>query len=246
MARREEERLTVAINVRNAAADRARAIEEELAKVRANLHDVGPLDQAHAQEIQQLDAERESLRDKLRELGSREAELRSSAARATELEDERQALEELLEEAMEDVGQKESEISELQDRLKNAAKKPASEGGSKAREAEKLARRMRTLYKNLDIDDRAISDIVALGDATMKLRAEEVMKRLADDPETASTRRKVGGLPPQLSIFEVGFAGKGRIYYSRGQRGNFRVLAVGAKNTQKTDLEYLSRLPAGT
>ena len=79
---------------------------------------------------------------------------------------------------------------------------------------------------------------------TMKLRAEEGLKRLADDPESAGTRRKVGGLPPQLSIFELGFAGKGRIYYTRNERGNFRVLAIGAKNTQKTDIEYLSRLPS--
>jgi hypothetical protein len=42
----------------------------------------------------------------------------------------------------------------------------------------------------------------------------------------------------------MGFAGKGRIYYTRGAGTNFRVLAVGAKNTQKVDLEYLSRLPA--
>jgi hypothetical protein len=56
-----------------------------------------------------------------------------------------------------------------------------------------------------------------------------------------AVRRKVGGLPAQLSIFEIGFAGKGRIYYSRGTSRRFRIMAVGAKNTQKADLEYLSR-----
>ena len=59
----------------------------------------------------------------------------------------------------------------------------------------------------------------------------------------AAVRRKVGGLPPHLSIFELGFAGKGRIYYTRGRTRRTRVLLVGAKNSQKTDLEYLSRLP---
>ena len=77
----------------------------------------------------------------------------------------------------------------------------------------------------------------------MKLKAEEAVKRLSDEPETAAVRRKVGGLPPHLSIFELGFAGKGRIYYTRGRQRRHRILAVGAKNTQKTDLEYLSRLP---
>jgi len=58
--------------------------------------------------------------------------------------------------------------------------------------------------------------------------------------------REVGGLPPHLSIFELGFADKGRIYYTTGRTRRFRVLAIGAKNSQKTDLEYLSRLPKGT
>ena len=92
------------------------------------------------------------------------------------------------------------------------------------------------------MDDRAIADLVALGDESQKLRAEEVLKRLDDDPDTAAIRRKVGGLPPHLSIFELGFAGKGRIYYMRSERGGYRVLAIGGKATQKQDLEYLSRM----
>ena len=55
-------------------------------------------------------------------------------------------------------------------------------------------------------------------------------------------RRKVGGLPNHLAIFELGFAGKGRIYYARGEARPYRVLAVGGKASQKADLEYLSRL----
>jgi hypothetical protein len=45
-----------------------------------------------------------------------------------------------------------------------------------------------------------------------------------------------------LAIFELGFAGKGRIYYQRGEVRRYRILTIGAKNSQKTDLEYLSRL----
>ena len=81
-----------------------------------------------------------------------------------------------------------------------------------------------------------------IAELTQKLRAEEVLKRLDDDPDTAAVRRKVGGLPPHLSIFELGFAGKGRIYFMRSERGGYRVLAIGGKATQKQDLEYLSRI----
>jgi hypothetical protein len=52
----------------------------------------------------------------------------------------------------------------------------------------------------------------------------------------------VGGLPPQLAIYELGFAGKGRIYYLRADSGRYRILLIGGKATQKADLEYLSRL----
>ena len=98
----------------------------------------------------------------------------------------------------------------------------------KARGAEQLSRRLRTLYKSLEVDDRAIDDLVALRDETMKLKAEEKLKRLEEEADNVSVRRKVGGLPDQLSIFELGFAGKGRIYYTRGDAQRFRILAIGA------------------
>jgi hypothetical protein len=69
-----------------------------------------------------------------------------------------------------------------------------------------------------------------------------VCKRLSDDVETAGARRKVGGLPPGIPVFEIGFAGKGRIYYTHGAQRRIRILSVGAKNSQKKDLEYLSRI----
>ena len=75
----------------------------------------------------------------------------------------------------------------------------------------------------------------------MKLKAEEVIKRLSEESDNVAVRRKVGGLPNHLNIYELGFAGKGRIYYCRGQSQRFRVLTVGAKNSQDSDMEYLRR-----
>ncbi len=239
IAQKEEARLTGAIEIRDASAARASSIQEELQRVRIRLGEVEPSEQAQAEEIRQLQKERGNLQRKLNELAEREGQLRATASRATNLDEERNALEELLEEAIEDLNQKETEIHSLEDRLKRASRSAPSGRG---RVAEQLARRLRTLYKTLEIDDRAIQDMVALRDETMKLRAEDGIKRLIEEPDSVAVRRKVGGLPPQLSIFELGFAGKGRIYYTRGRVHRYRVLAVGAKNTQKTDLEYLSRL----
>jgi hypothetical protein len=240
VARREQELLSAAVAARDSTAQRARDIEEELDRVRERVRKVEPGERARADEIRRLETEREGLRRKLDELAEREADLRVSAARATELDEEHRALEDLLEEAMLDLNHKESEIQGLQDRLKRASK--GAPTGGRGRAAEQLGRRLRTLYKNLEFDDRAIQDLVALRDETNRLRAEEGIKRLEGDPDTAAIRRKVGGLPPQLSIFELGFGGKGRIYYTRGNQQRYRILAIGAKNTQKTDLEYLSRL----
>ncbi len=240
VARREEALISAAIAARDSSAERARSIQSELEKIRNRLDEVEPAERAHAGEITSLQREREALQGKLRELARREADVRERASDSSELEQERQALEDLLEEAVDDLNQKEDEIRGLNERLKRASKAPPAAG--RGRSAEQLARRLRTLYHDLEVDDHVIQDMLALRDETMKLRAEEGLKKLDDDPGTAGVRRKVGGLPSHLAIFELGFAGKGRIYYMRGMKRSFRVLAIGAKNSQKTDLEYLSRL----
>ncbi len=240
LARREAARISNAVAARDAAAERTRGIDRELAGVRERLMTLVPAEHEHAEEIRTLQAERETLQQKLAALAHREEELRGRAAQAVELDQERQALEDLLEEAERDLNHKDDEIQQLQRRLKRASKEAGE--AVRSREFDVLARRLRMLYKNVEIDDRAIQDIVALRDEAMKLRAEEGIQRLSSEAENAAIRRKVGGLPPHLSIFELGFAGKGRVYYSRGRQRRFRILTVGAKNTQKTDLEYLSRL----
>jgi hypothetical protein len=242
---RDSRLLESALTARDATARRTETIAEELKEVRERLGKVEPAEHAQAEEIRDLQRERQALRGKLSDLADREAELRHSAARSIELDQERQALEDLLEEASGDLESKEEKIQDLQVRLKTASKNAGEgRGGSRTRAVEQLARRLRTLYGTVEFDDRVIQNMVALRDETMKLKAEAEIKRLADDSELASIRRKVGGLPPQLSIYELGFAGKGRIYYTRGRTLRYRLLLIGAKNSQKTDLEYLSRLPA--
>jgi predicted nucleic acid-binding Zn-ribbon protein len=236
LAAREQEQLDALAATRDALAGRAQSIEGELDAVRARLAEVEPESELQAEEIGALQRERSELHARLARLERREAELRSGSARAQKLEEERRALEELLEEASRDLAAKEGELAELRSQTRRASKRAA-------RDEELIARRLRTLYKNLEVDERAIANLAELGDESWRLRAEEALKRLCDEPDTATVRRKVGGLPPHLSIFELGFADKGRIYYTAGRTRRFRVLAVGAKNSQKTDLEYLSRLP---
>jgi predicted nucleic acid-binding Zn-ribbon protein len=242
LARRELVALRALTSARDAVAERAGGIERELEGVRARLASALPETAAQQQEIAALGEEREALYARLGELEAREDALRRGSARAGELESERQALEQLLDEASRELESKDGEIAELRTQIKQAAKNAARS----ARDAEALGRRFTALYKQLEIDERALADIGELGDESLRLRAEEAIKKLCDEPDNALVRRKVGGLPPHLAIFELGFAGKGRIYYTQGAARRFRVLAIGAKNSQNADLEYLSRLPKGT
>jgi hypothetical protein len=224
---------------RDASATRASGIERELGAVRTRLASVEPESEAQAREIASLAEEREALWARLGELEAREGELRRGSARASELEAERLTLEQLLDEASRDLEAKDGELAELRAQVKQAGKLAARS----AKDFELLGRRFATLYKELEMDERALRDIAELGDESLRLRAEEALRRLHDEPDAAIVRRKVGGLPPHLAIFELGFAGKGRIYYTQGAVRRFRVLLVGAKNSQNADLEYLSRLP---
>jgi DNA repair exonuclease SbcCD ATPase subunit len=242
MARREAALYSDALTARDATLERARSIQSELEKVQSRLSRLEPVERAHVEEIATLERERSELEQRLKKLAQREQSVRHKAARFGDLDREREALEDLLDEAVQDLEQKDGEISSLTERLNKAAKAPTQSSGGRARGAEQLGKRMRTLYPALEFDARAIDDIVGLGDETLRLRAEEALKRLESDQDNATVRRKVGGLPAGLSIFELGFAGKGRIYYTRAKGPGFRVLAVGGKASQKTDLDYLRKL----
>ena len=244
LGRQEERRLRAAEAAHHEAATRAERIEQELERARRKARELDPAQTAHAAEIRQLRAQRSALQDRLAGLARREEELSAEAARSSNLNEEFHALEDLLDESLRDVDEKNSEIERLRSRVRKAEKSApgASKGARTGRETDQLGRRLRTLYKNLEVDERALADFVALRDQTMQLKAEEALKRLSDEAENAAVRRKVGGLPPGLPCFEMGFAGKGRLYYTHGRARRFRLLCVGAKNTQKPDLEYLSKV----
>lgn len=240
LTRREAEHMAGVVAMRDSIAERARSIEGELEGVRERLSRVGSARAHQADAIRAMESERAELLQRLHELEQHEEALRAEEDHeSASLREEHEALEALLEEALADMDRRDDEIRELQKQLKQSGKAAASA----SRRGVQVGRRLRALYKNLEIDDRAVDDVVKLRDEALALKAEEAMKRLSDDAERAAVRRKVGGLPPGLSIFELGFGGKGRIYYSRGKARRHRILLVGTKATQKPDLEYLSRLP---
>ncbi|MBW2389730.1 MAG: hypothetical protein JRG89_15030, partial [Deltaproteobacteria bacterium] len=242
ISRQQNRLLAQAVEQRRESETRARSIETELDQIRVRFHSIEPTEPEHVSEVNQLREERKSLEGKLAGLEIRELELRESVARESALGQEITALEDLLEEASDDLSSRGDVIRDLEKNLKRASKGAANEESARTRESDVLHRRFAALYRNLEIDDRAINDIVALRDEAMKLKCEEKLKRLNDEADNLSVRRKVGGIPPHLTIFEMGFAGKGRLYYMKGNQRRFRVLNVGAKNTQNAAIEYLRKL----
>ncbi len=241
-SRLERARLETALTEREETAARAVQIEAELEALSRQVDD--RVEAEVSAEIESVRRERSRLQDELESLARREDALRSRTGRLQEtIEGERQGLEEMLDEALADLARKDEELRVLSDQVRRNARNQTEAASPRAREVDLMGARLRALYKNLELDEHAIRNLVGLGDEAMKLRAEESIKRLDLDVETAAVRRKVGGLPSHLTIFELGFGGKGRIYYTSGIQRRFRILAIGAKNTQKTDLEYLSRLP---
>jgi septal ring factor EnvC (AmiA/AmiB activator) len=230
---------------RDQVAHTAARIERELEAVRAQLCEVEPAAEHDREEIARLNSEQRELRDRLEALAARERALRGQADRAVVLEEDSRVLEEMLDEATENLAAKNAEVRELTQSLKRS-NKGGGAAGRKSKASEVLAKRIRTFYPQLEIDDRAIDDIVALPDESTRFRAEECIKRLAEDADNLGIRRKVKALRNQLPIYELGFAGKCRLYYARVKDGRLRVLAVGNKNTQRSDLDYLETFPRGS
>jgi regulator of replication initiation timing len=226
---------------RDRAASAATRIEQELDAVRAQLREVEPAAQKDRDEIARLQSEQRDLRARLGSLAARERELRGQAERVAVLEEDSRVLEGMFDEATANLAAKDAEIRKLEQSLKRTDKR-AGAAGRRSKPSEVLAKRIRTLYPQLEIDDRAIDDLVALPDEITRLRAEECVKRLAEDADNLDFRRKVKALPNHLPIYELAFAGKRRIYYAKVKNGRSRVLLIGDKNTQRSDLDYLGRI----
>jgi hypothetical protein len=76
----------------------------------------------------------------------------------------------------------------------------------------------------------------------MKLKCEEIVYLLNSDPDKVIIKRKVFGKKNRETVFEVIFAYNGRLYFRKLKEGSIEVLAVGTKNTQERELEFLDKL----
>jgi hypothetical protein len=139
--------------------------------------------------------------------------------------------------ALQDTQQQ--EISGLKEKIESYEK--SKQPTRKAKAADTVTKRFRVLYKNLAISDRAISGYLDLNQE-LKLQAEEVIHQLNSDPAVVTIKRKVFGGKGHKSVLEVIFGYKGRLYFRNTTEQRVEVLAIGTKNTQAHELEFLARL----
>ena len=192
-------------------------------------------------QLQRLETQRISLSNKI-EMMKKELDRERQKTSATEDEmiDELVALEEKISESQAHQDLQSQEINALREKIKQFEKEGEVRNRQLLKGVEATRKRFGALYKNIAVHDKAIEGFAVLTEE-LKIKAEEVVHQLNDDPEKVQIKRKVFGKKNRETVFEVIFAYKGRLYFRKISGNRAEVLAIGTKLTQNKDLVYLDK-----
>ena len=198
--------------------------------------------EASESKLKQLEVQRLRLSEKV---DAMKGELDREREKATTAEDdmieELVALEEKISDSLVEQEQKNAEIDALKEKLREFEKAQAIKSRQRGKEADGIKKRFTALYKNITIHDRAVEGFSELTEE-MRIKAEEVIHQLNDNPGKVSIKRKVFGKKNRETVFEVIFAYRGRLYFRNTEGSRVEVLVVGTKLTQNKDLNFLDKL----
>lgn len=210
----------------------------------SELLQLSEMSRLHQESLEKLKVEREHLAGELDRL---KTESSQQAARALEAEDqmiaEVVALEEKIQRNLDRQKAQAEEAEALREKIAAYEKDKDAAGRSRRKQLEVVQKRFNTLYKNLSLHDRALKGFGELSE-DMKLKCEEVIHQLNDNPQLVPVKRKVFGKKGIETILEVAFSYNGRLYYRSGKEQKTEVLAIGTKNSQEKDLGFLNRFNA--
>lgn len=170
-----------------------------------------------------------------------ERERQKSSAAEDEMIDELVALEEKINENLQQQDAQLQEINQLKDKIQLYEKKDEHKSRQLVKNSDAVRKRLSTLYKTIVIHDRAIDGFMNLTEE-MKIKAEEVIHLLNNDPKRVLIKRKVFGKKNRETVLEVIFAYKGRLYFKYISDSRVKILAIGTKLTQSKDLAFLDKL----
>ena len=219
-----------------------RRISRDEAERRREIERLTQLERANTARLIDLQQARETL---LKEFNVLKVVMQDERSRAERNEDdliqEIEALENKLADNLSLQGLQQGEIQALKDSIADFEKEQRRDDKFRVKMEVVLRKRFTTLYKNIAVNDRAVVGLVDLTEE-LRLKAEEVIHQLNSDPDLVPIKRKVFGKKNRESVLEVVFAYKGRLYFRKGPDRRVEVLAVGTKNTQEKELEFLANL----
>jgi chromosome segregation ATPase len=220
----------------------SRRISGDEAELRRELEELTQLERVNTARLSDLQQARETL---LKEFNALKGVLKDEHSRAEPKEEdliqEIEVLEKKLAENLSLQDAQQGEIQALQDSIADYEKGQRREDKTRTRTEVVIRKRFTTLYKNIAVNDRAVAGLTELNDE-LRLKAEEVIHQLNSDPDLVAVKRKVFGKKNRETVLEVVFAYKGRLYFRKGPDRRVEVLAVGTKNTQEKELEFLANL----
>jgi hypothetical protein len=199
------------------------------------------MEQENANRLEVLEAERGNLTRHVESLKSVLADQKKKADRnEDDLIEEIEELENKLSENYDRQVSQMEEIAQLRETIQEYEKSRSKDARQKTKAVEAVKKRFNTLYKNISVHERAISGYVELNEE-LRIKAEEIIHQLNADAGLVSIKRKVFGGKTQKTVLEVIFAYKGRLYFRNTKAKGIEVLAIGTKNTQARDFEFLAR-----
>ncbi len=194
----------------------------------------------HQQILEGLTEERQGLFENIKVLNTKyQTDKKKTKINEEEMFEEILSLEEQLNTFIELKESRENEIDELKSTLQRYERRK----GAKIRrnEFDFLAKLFSVLYKNIEINRKALTGLLGLNE-DQQIKAEEVIHQLDQNPENVIIKRKVfSGKKHKTTCLEVLFAYNGRLYF-RKLENRIEVVVIGTKNTQLKDMEFLHSL----
>jgi len=201
------------------------------------------LEEQTDKKLKNLDRDRDKLIAELDRLkGALDDEKNKASRNEDELFDEIGALEEELNQNLALQKEQQAEIGNLKEQLQEFENERQKRDSKKIKASQSAGKRFSTLYKNISFNDRALEGFVELND-DLRIKAEEVIHQLNQDPGQVVIKRKVFiGKRDRKAILEVIFGYKGRLYFRNLKESGVEVLAIGTKNTQAREMDFLNKL----
>ena len=195
----------------------------------------------HKQNLENMKKERQGLFKSIKSLNARyQKEKKKLQINEDELLDEMVSLEEQLNSYIQSKQKKEEEIEELKLKIRKFERRKSSK--NRRNEFDFMFKRFAALYKNLQMNRKAVSGFLDLGD-DQQIKAEECIFLLNQDQKTVTIKRKVfTGKKHKTACFEVLFAYTGRLYFRKNQSNKREIVTIGTKNSQAKDMDFLHSL----